>query len=78
MTSIDELREQAFADQDPQFQNEEVFNESEWFYLLDEASNYIDEAISAIQKANEMNRFKGAGKIERLLSEAFSRLEEEC
>ena len=77
MIDIDELREQATADVDPQFQDPDAYDKDEWLNLLEKVSDHIDDALLTLQQANELHEFKSAEKIGRLLTEAFSRLEDE-
>ena len=77
MTSIDELREQAFVDHDPQFQDPDAYDKDEWLDVMEDAADHINDALLTLQRANEIHEFRGAEKIARLLREASSRLEEE-
>ena len=77
MIDIDELREQATADVDPQFQDPDAYDKDEWLDVMEDAADHINDALLTLQRANEIHEFKGAEKIARLLTEASSRLEEE-
>ena len=77
MTSIDELRELAFAAHDPQFQDPDAYDKDEWLDVMEQAADHINDALLTLQRANEIHEFRGAEKIARLLTEASSRLEEE-
>lgn len=77
MIDIDELREQATADVDPQFQDPDAYDKDEWLDVMEEAADHISDALLTLQRANEIHEFRGAEKIARLLTEASSRLEEE-
>lgn len=77
MIDIDELREQATADVDPQFQDPDAYDKDEWLNLLEKVGDHIDDALLTLQQANELHEFKSAEKVGRLLTEAFSRLEDE-
>ena len=77
MIDIDELREQATADVDPQFQDPDAYDKDEWLDVMEEAADHINDALLTLQRANEIHEFRGAEKIARLLTEASSRLEEE-
>lgn len=77
MIDIDELREQATADVDPQFQDPDAYDKDEWLDVMEEAADHISDALLTLERANEIHEFRGAEKIARLLTEASSRLEEE-
>lgn len=77
MIDIDEQRELASADGDPQFQNPDSYDIDEWLDVMEKAADHISDALLTLQQANELHEFKGAEKIARLLTEASSRLEEE-
>lgn len=77
MIDIDELREQATADVDPQFQDPDAYDKDEWLDVMEEAADHINDALLTLERANEIHEFRGAEKIARLLREASSRLEEE-
>lgn len=77
MIDIDELREQATADVDPQFQDPDAYDKDEWLDVIEDAADHINDALLTLQRANEIHEFRGAEKIARLLTEASSRLEEE-
>lgn len=77
MISTDAQAEAYYADLDPQNQDPDAYDKDEWLDLLEKVSTSIDDAISTLQQANELHEFKGAEKIGRLLTEAFTRLEEE-
>lgn len=77
MIDIDELREQATADGDPQFQDPDAYDKDEWLDVMEDAADHINDALLTLQRANEIHEFRGAEKIARLLTEASSRLEEE-
>lgn len=77
MTSIDELRELASANVDPQFQDPDAYDKDEWLDVMEDAADHINDALITLQRANEIHEFRGAEKIARLLTEASSRLEEE-
>lgn len=77
MIDIDELRDQATADVDPQFQDPDAYDKDEWLDVMEEAADHISDALLTLQRANEIHEFRGAEKIARLLTEASSRLEEE-
>ena len=77
MIDIDELREQATADVDPQFQDPDAYDKDEWLDVMEQAADHINDALLTLQRANEIHEFRGAEKIARLLTEASSRLEEE-
>jgi hypothetical protein len=77
MIDIDELREQATADVDPQFQDPDAYDKDEWLDVMEDAADHINDALLTLQRANEIHEFRGAEKIARLLTEASSRLEEE-
>ena len=77
MIDIDELREQATADVDPQFQDPDAYDKDEWLDVMEDAADHINDALITLQRANEIHEFRGAEKIARLLTEASSRLEEE-
>lgn len=77
MTSIDELREQAFVAHDPQFQDPDAYDQDAWLEKLSEVDEHISDAILCLQAANEMHELNRGDKITRLLTEAASRLEEE-
>ncbi len=75
--NMDELRELASAGADPQFQDPDAYDKDEWLNLLEKVSDHIDDALMTLQQANELHEFKSAEKVGRLLTEAFSRLEDE-
>lgn len=77
MIDIDELREQATVDVDPQFQDPDAYDKDEWLDVMEDAADHINDALLTLQRANEIHEFRGAEKIARLLTEASSRLEEE-
>ena len=77
MIDIDELREQATADVDPQFQDPDAYDKDEWLDVMEQAADHINDALLTLERANEIHEFRGAEKIARLLTEASSRLEEE-
>jgi hypothetical protein len=77
MIDIDELRELASAGADPQFQDPDAYDKDEWLNLLEKVGDHIDDALLTLQQANELHEFKSAEKVGRLLTEAFSRLEDE-
>lgn len=77
MIDIDELREQATADVDPQFQDPDAYDKDEWLDVMEDAADHINDALLTLERANEIHEFRGAEKIARLLTEASSRLEEE-
>ena len=77
MTDMDNLRELSSADADPQFQDPDAYDKDEWLNLLEKVGDHIDDALLTLQQANELHEFKSAEKIGRLLTEAFSWLEDE-
>lgn len=77
MISIDELREQTYASQDPQFQDPDAYDQDAWLEKLSEVDEHIDDAIMCLQAANEMHELNRGDKIINLLKEAATRLEEE-
>ena len=77
MIDIDELREQATADVDPQFQDPDAYDKDEWLDVMEDAADHINDALLTLERANEIHEFRGAEKIARLLTEASSRLEED-
>lgn len=78
MISIDELREQTYASQDPQFHDPDAYDQDAWLEKLSEVDEHIDDAIMCLQAANEMHELNRGDKIINLLKEAAARLEEEC
>ena len=74
--NIDEARELSSADRDPQFQDPDAYDEDAWLNTLLEAQENIDDAIRALQAANEEHEVKGGDRIVKLLIEASARLEE--
>lgn len=75
--NMDELAEVRFADQDPQNQDPDAYNEILWLDLIGESKDQIDETLGRIDSALDVHRTKGLEKVKKLLEEAFSRLEDE-
>lgn len=76
MIYIDELRDQAFADQDPQNQDPDAYDKDEWLDRLAEAEDHIDDAIRTLEEANQEHEVEGIDRIIKCLKEASSRLED--
>ncbi len=77
MTDIDNLREQTYASQDPQFQDPDAYDKDEWLDILDQVSDHINDAILTLQQADEMHALRNPDRIIRILKEADSRLGDE-
>ncbi len=74
--SLDALADLTFAANDPQFQDQDAYDEDAWLDKLLEANELIDDAIRVLRATNEEHEVKGGQRIVKLLIEASNRLEE--
>jgi len=77
MPSIDALAEAYYADRDPQFQDPDAYDVDEYLDTVGKAKEQIDDTLSTIENALDIRYTKGLEKAKKLLTEAYTRLEEE-
>jgi hypothetical protein len=77
MPSIDALADAYYADRDPQFQDPDAYDVDEYLDKVGKAKEQIDEALGTIENALDIRYTKGLEKAKKLLTEAYTRLEEE-
>ena len=77
MPSIDALADAYYADQDPQYQDPDAYDVDEYLDTVGKAKEQIDDTLSTIENALDIRYTKGLEKAKKLLTEAYTRLEEE-
>jgi hypothetical protein len=77
MPSIDALADAYYADRDPQFQDPDAYDVDEYLDTVGKAKEQIDDTLSTIENALDIRYTKGLEKAKKLLTEAYTRLEEE-
>lgn len=77
MPDIDALREAYDADRNPEFQDPDTYDVDEYLRKVGEAKEQIDNTLSTIENALDIRYAKGLEKAKKLLTEAYTRLEEE-
>ena len=73
--STDALADAYYADQDPQYQD--PYDVDEYLDTVGKAKEQIDDTLSTIENALDIRYTKGLEKAKKLLTEAYTRLEEE-
>lgn len=77
MPSIDALADAYYSDQDPQFQDPDAYDVDEYLDKVGKAKEQIDNTLGTIENALDIRYTKGLEKVKKLLTEAYTRLEEE-
>lgn len=77
MPSTDALTEAYYADRDPQNQDPDAYDVDEYLRKLETTKEQIDEALGTIENVLDIRYTKGLEKAKKLLTEAYTRLEEE-
>lgn len=75
--SIDALADAYYADQDPQYQDPDAYDVDEYLDKVGKAKEQIDNTLGTIENALDIRYTKGLEKAKKLLTEAYTRLEEE-
>lgn len=76
MDSIDARAELNYSSRDPQFQEPDAYDQDAWLDYMMEAEEHIDDAIRALNAANEEHEIPGGERIVKCLLEASARLED--
>ena len=77
MISIDALRDAYDAERSPEFQDPDAYDVDEYLDTVGKAKEQIDDTLSTIENALDIRYTKGLEKAKKLLTEAYTRLEEE-
>ena len=77
MVSTDALADAYYADQDPQYQDPDAYDVDEYLRKLETAKEQIDDTLGTIENVLDIRYTKGLEKAKKLLTEAYTRLEEE-
>lgn len=75
--NMDERKDAYYAGVSPEYADTDAYDVDEYLRKVGEAKEQIDNTLSTIENALDIRYAKGLEKAKKLLTEAYTRLEEE-